>query len=65
MKKSLWEISGWKLGTLFIEADSFDEALKIARETVNGYCCGRSIIIRNANKEDKPNEWNQIEKWTW
>ena len=56
MKKSLWEISGYKLETLFIEADSFDEALKIARETDNGYCCGRPIIIRNPNKENKPNE---------
>ena len=56
MKKSLWEISGWKLETLFIEADSFDEALKIARETDNGYCCGRPIIIRNSNKENEPNE---------
>ena len=55
MKKSLWEISGWKLTTLFIEANSFDEALKIARETDNGYCCGRPIIIRNSNKEDKSN----------
>lgn len=56
MKKSLWEISGYKLETLFIEADSFDEALKIARETDNGYCCGRPIIIRNSNKENEPNE---------
>ena len=55
MKKSLWEISGWKLETLFIEADSFDEALKTARETDNGYCCGRPIIIRNSNKENKSN----------
>ena len=55
MKKSLWEISGWKLETLFIEANSFDEALKIARETDNGYCCGRPIIIRNSNKENKSN----------
>lgn len=51
MKKSLWEINGYKLTTLFIEANSFDEALKIARETDNGYCCGRPIIIRNSNKE--------------
>ena len=55
MKKPLWEISGYKLTTLFIEADSFDAALKIARETDNGYCCGRPIIIRNSNKENKPN----------
>lgn len=55
MKKSLWEISGWKLEMLFIEADSFDEALKTARETDNGYCCGRPIIIRNSNKENKSN----------
>ena len=55
MKKSLWEINGYKLTTLFIEANSFDEALKIARETDNGYCCGRPIIIRNSNKEDKSN----------
>lgn len=51
MKKSLWEISGWKLEALFIEADSFDKALKIAREKDSGYCCGRPIIIRNSNKE--------------
>ena len=43
MKKSLWEISGWKLETLFIEADSFDEALKIAREADNGF--GISLIL--------------------
>ena len=55
MKKPLWEISGYKLTTLFIEADSFDAALKIARETDNGYCCGRPIIIRNSNKDNKPN----------
>lgn len=55
MKEPLWEISGYKLTTLFIEADSFDAALKIARETDNGYCCGRPIIIRNSNKEDKSN----------
>ena len=56
MKKSLWEINGYKLTTLFIEANSFDEALKIAREKDNGYCCGRPIIIRNSNKENKPDE---------
>ena len=55
MKKPLWEISGYKLTMLFIEDDSFDAALKIARETDNGYCCGRPIIIRNSNKENKPN----------
>lgn len=55
MKKSLWEINGYKLSTLFIEANSFDEALKIAREKDNGYCCGRPIIIRNSNKENKSN----------
>ncbi len=51
MKKSLWEISGYKLTTLFIEADSFCDAIKIAREKDDGYCCGRPIIIRNSNKE--------------
>lgn len=56
MKKSLWEISGYKLTTLFIEADSFCDAIKIAREKNDGYCCGRPIIIRNSNKENKPNE---------
>ena len=56
VKKSLWEISGYKLVTLFIKADSFDEAIKITRETDDDYCCGRLIIIKNANKEDKPNE---------
>lgn len=56
MEKSLWEISGWKLETLFIEADSFDDAIKIAREKNDEYCCGRPIIIRNSNKENKPNE---------
>lgn len=56
MKKSLWEISGYKLETLFIEADSFCDAIKIAREKNDGYCCGRPIIIRNSNKENKPNE---------
>lgn len=56
MKKSLWEISGYKLETLFIEADSFCDAIKIAREKNDGYCCGRPIIIRNSNKENEPNE---------
>lgn len=56
MKKSLWEISGYKLATLFIEADSFCDAIKIAREKDSGYCCGRPIIIRNSNKENKTNE---------
>lgn len=57
MKKSLWEISGWKSGTheklrvLFIEADSFYDAIKIAREKDKNYCCGRPVIIRNLNKE--------------
>lgn len=25
-------------------------------EKNDGYCCGRPIIIRNSNKENKPNE---------
>lgn len=56
MKKSLWEISGYKLATLFIEADSFDEAIKQAREINDGYCCGRPIITRTKSKEIKVDE---------
>lgn len=46
MKKSLWEINGYKLKPLFIEADSFDEAIKQAREIDNDYSCGRCLILR-------------------
>lgn len=52
MKKSLWEISGYKLESLFIEADSFDEAIKQAREIDDDYSCGRCLIFRNNRKEN-------------
>lgn len=46
-KKMLWEISGSsnlkKLSTVFVEAKSFDEAIKIAREINPDYCSGRVV----------------------
>ena len=52
MKKCLWEICGNKLVSLFVEAESFDEAIKIAREKNPEYCCGRIVTTNFTVKEN-------------
>ena len=48
MKKIIWKVTGRNLGTLFIEADSFDSAIEKARNVNKNYCSGQ--VVRNENK---------------
>ena len=52
----LWEITGWSNGkqltSLYIEANSFDEALSMAREQNAEYSCGRIIANDFRGKKD-------------
>ena len=48
MKKIIWKVTGRNLGTLYIEADSFDSAIEKARNVNKNYCSGQ--VVRNENK---------------
>ena len=47
MKKIIWKVTGRKLETLYIEADSFDSAIEKARNVNKNYCCGQVVINEN------------------
>lgn len=45
MKMFIWRIWGWELPALEIEAESFDEALRIARSIHIGYNSGKVVEV--------------------
>ena len=47
MKKIIWKVTGRNLGTLYIEADSFDSAIEKARNVNKNYCSGQVVINEN------------------
>lgn len=53
--KMLWEITGTsngkKLSAMYVKADSFCEAVKIAKEKNPDYCCGRVVATNFSEKE--------------
>lgn len=58
--KMLWEITGTSngknLSALYVKADSFCEAVKIAREKNPDYCCGRVVATTFSEKETTDND---------
>ena len=47
MKKIIWKVTGRNLGTLYIEADSFDIAIEKARNVNKNYCSGQVVLNEN------------------
>lgn len=43
MKTKIWKITGGGLKSLYVKADSFDEAIAEARKTNKKYCGGQVV----------------------